>query len=433
MGVAKRYYLVIRDRESNEYNIINIRDRNGNSHRANKLEVIDDLTTNYEDRYEFINDLLEQKYINNANVDLFIVSPNNKGDYLDYYELVFGSNYKIDGKLKKIIDASLDRNIIKEGDNIKYILDRFAELMCYDDEFNNIVMFKYSNVANKYVNYFKGRRGLKPFYQAKFKDGEWALNSYSLIRNIVDILDRFKQYKNTNKEMFEENLSYYKRNTPGRRHISNYLFEDIHDIYFNGEQEDRLELKGDLLRKTDKHFIEGQLSFDDYLLSLEFDDEVIDNINNDEINVDFDTKIAVVMDVFRKLPKKTFSVLEDKSIIFNTNMFLIYKNENDKNILSTLIPGDLLKDIDRLIVNQSKLRMYSSRIYETENLSKEVEHYSSKIYNRLSNNIDELNNAYSWCLLYNKCMDDDIEYRRKLGEDNGKQYDKYGEFKNEGN
>ena len=68
---------------------------------------------------------------------------------------------------------------------------------------------------------------------------------------------------------------------------------------------------------------------------------------------------------------------------------------------------------------------------DTDSLANEVKHYETKIYNRLLDNLGELNDAYSWCMLYNKCMEDDINYRKKLGEDNGKVYDKYGEFKSE--
>ena len=425
MGAVKRYYLVIRDKTSNDYNIINICDRNGQSNKANRLEVIDDLTTHYRDSNEFIGDLLEQGYINNQNVDLFIVSPNNKSKDLDVFELVYNSHNKRDEKLVKIIDSQLEKNISKEEDNVKYILDRFADLMCYDDEFNNIVDFGYSNVSKKYINYFKNKRGSKPFYQAKFKDGEWALHFYPLIRNIVDIINRYDAYKRINNEIFEQNLDYYKRTTPGRRKITKNLLNDLYDNYFSVNKDERMELKSDLLLKTDKNYIEGQLSFGDYLRDLEFEDGIEETIT------DIDTKITVVMDVFKNLPRKVFSQLENNRIIFNTNMFLTYENEKDREILSKLLPSDLLKDLENYTVNLSRLRLYTSRIYDTDSLANEVNHYETKIYNRLLNNLSELNDAYSWCMLYNRCMEDDINYRKKLGEDNGKVYDKYGEFKTE--
>ena len=423
MGNIKRYYLVIRDKSTNDYNIININDRNGNSNRSNRLEVIDDLTTHYRNKSEFIDDLLDQGYINNEDVDLFIVSPNSKEDSLAYFELVFNSNNKRDKKLKSIIDAALNKDLVKEEENIKYILDRFADLMNCNDEFKNIIEFGYSNVAKKYANYFKNSNGLKPYYQAKFKDGEWAMNSYPLIRNIVDIIDRFSNYRSFTSEVFEENLDYYMNHTPGRRSISKYILENISE-----NLNDRLSLTSDLLLKTGKNYIDGQLSFKDYLKELEFDDEQQSGDFND-----IDTKITVVMDVFRTLPRKVFSLLNDNEIVFNTNMFLSYENENDKKQLSSLLPNDLLKDIENYIYNLNRLKLYSSRVNDTDILNKEVKHYNSKIYNRLLNNVDELNNAYSWCLLYNRCMENDIGYRKKLGEDNGKVYDKYGEFKSESN
>lgn len=432
MGVIKRYYLVIRDKSNNDYNIINICDRNGNSNRANRLEVIDDLTTHYKDKNEFIDDLLEQGYINNEDVDVFIVSPNSKENSLAYFELVFNSNNKRDLMLKDIIESALDKNLVKEEDSIKYILDRFADLMNYDDEFKNIIDFGYSNVAKKYVTYFRNKKGLKPFYQAKFKDGEWAMNSYPLIRNIVDIIDRFDKYRRVTAEVFEENLDYYMKVTPERRNISKHVLKDIYNKQFVPDQ-DRLSIGSDLLVKTKKDYIDGQLSFTDYLRNLEFDDEKLENTDLDDNSNDIETKIAVVIDAFKRLPRKVFSSLNDDKIVFNTNMFLTYKEEKDKDLLSNLLSSDLLKDIENYTYNLNRLKMYSPRIYDTDNLSKEVRHYETKIYNRFVNDINELNNAYSWCLLYNKCMENDIEYRKKLGEDNGKVYDKYGEFKSESN
>ena len=426
MGAVKRYYLVIRDKSNNDYSIINISDRCGNCSRTNRLEVIDDLTTHYKDKNEFVGDLLEQGYIKNSNVDLFIVSPNSKGNMLSYYELVYNSNNKRDKKLKSIIEATLDNNIIKEEDDVKYILDRFADLMNYDDEFNNIVNFGYSNVPMIYVNYFKNNRGAKSFYQAKFKDGEWAMKSYSLIRNVVDIIDRFDYYKRHTSEIFEENLDYYKRVTPGRIKINKSVLEDIYNNYFDNYKKDRLNLKSDLLLKTDKNYIEGQLTFSDYLNNLEFD-------NNNYDEKDIDIKVTIIMDIFKNLPRKVFSILEDKSIGVNTQMFLVYENERDKYTLSSLLSKDLLKDLENYTFNLNKLKTYSSRIYDTDSLVREVNHYESKIYNRLLNNINELNDAYSWCMLYNKCVETDINYRKRLGENNGKVYDKFGEFKNEVN
>ena len=265
MGVAKRYYLVIRDKSTNDYNIINICDRHGNTNRANKLEVIDDLTMHYKDKEEFIDDLYEQGYVNNTNIDPFIVSPNSKNNYLDYFELVFNNKSKRSELLNGIIETQLDKNIEKEEDNVKYILDRFAEGMYYNDEFNNIVNFGYSNVSKKFISYYKGKKGLKPNYQVKYKDGEWALLSYTLVRNIIDIMDRFNRYKLETNEMFEANLEYYEEVTPGRKKLKPYLLEDIENKYFNAYGEDRLKLKNDLLLKTDKNYVEGQMSFDEYL------------------------------------------------------------------------------------------------------------------------------------------------------------------------
>ena len=433
MAAKKRYYLVVRYLNDNSYSILTFTDRNGTKNRESRLDRIDFLTCHYRNKQEFIYDLRSQDYISSSDVDLFIVCPNDKEKKLEYYEIVYNTENELMNKFREVTVASLDKNMTSKEDNIKYILDRFATLMNNDEEFNNIVTFGFSNVANKYMLYFKNHHSVKPYYNAKFNHGGWALGSYSLIRNIVDIMNRYDQYKKYTENTFEANLDYYNEVTPGRKVVSKEILNEEYRIYFNSATEARKDIKRGLLQKTDKNYSESQITFDEYLKELEFDDETVENTDTSSFGVDVDTKISAVIEEFSKLPNKTFSVLEDKTTVINENMFLAYQSEKDKELLTSLLPKDLVRDLDSYVANISKYKMYSSRVQNTNDLVNEINYYEMKIYKRLSENIDELNNAYSWCLLYNRCMEYDLDYRKKLGEDNGKVYDKYSKYKNEGN
>lgn len=433
MAAKKRYYLVVRYKEDNSYSILSFYDRSGTKNRESRLDKIDFLTCHYRSKQEFVDDLLSQGYISTSDVDLFIVCPNDKNKTLEYYEIIYNTESTIMGKFREVTNASLDKDISSKEENIKYILDRFAELMNRDEEFNNIIIFGFSNVATKYMLYFKNHNSIKPYYNAKFNQGGWALGSYSLIRNIVDIMNRYEEYKKYTPNVFEVNLDHYKNVTSGRKRVSKEILNDVYDIYFTSATEDRKDIKNGLLQKTNKNYYDNQVTFDEYLKELEFDDEVVENTDTSSFGVDIDTKISAVIEEFGKLPNKAFSVLEDKTTVINENMFLAYESEKDKEMLINLLPKDLIKDLDSYVANISKYKMYSSRVQNTNDLINEINYYEKKIYKRLSENIDELNNAYSWCLLYNRCVEYDIAYRKKLGEDNGKVYDKYSKYKNEGN
>ena len=98
-----------------------------------------------------------------------------------------------------------------------------------------------------------------------------------------------------------------------------------------------------------------------------------------------------------------------------------------------MLPSDLIILLDDYLMGLSKFRLYTTRVTDKSELVNNINHVKNKIYERLSGNMDELNTVYSWCLLYNKCSEYDSNYRRMLAQNNGKVYDKYGDFKNEGN
>ena len=127
MAAKKRYYLVVRYLNDNSYSILTFTDRNGTKNRESRLDRIDFLTCHYRNKQEFIYDLRSQDYISSSDVDLFIVCPNDKEKKLEYYEIVYNTENELMNKFREVTVASLDKNMASKEDNIKYILDRFAE------------------------------------------------------------------------------------------------------------------------------------------------------------------------------------------------------------------------------------------------------------------------------------------------------------------
>ncbi len=173
------YYLVLRDYLTNQFEFISI-DKNSRL----SLEKIDTFTisfNNKKDLYDYLmkNHLIEKDY---THLDFFIVA---RGKDLFIQEVLFSKNKK----LKNIMDASLEGNILKEEESIKSILNSFSRRMEIDQDFYNSIIYHNQSIYPKFISYYVGNRYLDT-YSLKYKDGGWVLKSYPLIRNIEESLKR---------------------------------------------------------------------------------------------------------------------------------------------------------------------------------------------------------------------------------------------------
>ena len=114
MGKKNVYYLVGRDPKSNQFEIINISERRGNS-----LEEIDLYTTSFGDCRTMSNFLLDQGLISNGYMDYYIVHQNkyHGKSYLHTDEVLYASTYPI----RAIARSSSEGNICNEEKRIRGI------------------------------------------------------------------------------------------------------------------------------------------------------------------------------------------------------------------------------------------------------------------------------------------------------------------------
>jgi hypothetical protein len=182
MGKKNVYYLVGRDPKSNQFEIINISDKRGNS-----LEEIDLYTTSFGDCRTMSNFLLDQGLICDGYMDYFIVhqSKYHGKSYLHTDEVLYASTYEI----RDIARSSMKGNIKEEERKINSILNSFCFQMKSFPKFYDMVVYEKTNLYSKFVRYFVDKR----FIDAKrilYQDGGWVRESYPLIRNIVETLGR---------------------------------------------------------------------------------------------------------------------------------------------------------------------------------------------------------------------------------------------------
>ena len=172
MRKGNAYFLVARDRLTNDYEFVSI-----NGKRELSLEEIDSYTTHFKNEVVLEKGLNKIHTISLHGVDFFIVHQNNKK--LQKYEVLYEDNDRI----RKIAD-DFDNN----SEMIDAILDSFAWDMTKKPLLYEQVVTGRTGIYSKYVKYFISNRS-KPS-TIKYRDGGWARESYPLIRNIVEATSR---------------------------------------------------------------------------------------------------------------------------------------------------------------------------------------------------------------------------------------------------
>lgn len=365
-----RYYLFGRDKDTNVVKVIPVSDCDvygfGTDTRRldNSLEEIDFMTLRHNSQEKLVYYLVCCGRLDNYNTDLFIVCRN--GDKIHYLENVY-SNSDESMQLKRFGEEKL-KGILDYFSNYR-ILDDFAYRMINDKKFYRFIESKYHNVYLKYVNYFKDCYNLGDAYQMKFKDSSWAVNSYSLIRNVVEAMNRYDKIKDIGGSIYNVALDYQ---------------VDLNSV--------RDMNKDDISIYTSKGYEDGQLNL---------------FINNEESN-----KALEVVDFLSKLDTDSF-VLKNDKVVFNRDKFdcsdLEYKQLNN-------LDYRLLRLIYMFLITKKFNEFDGYSELTNNNITVSI---VNNIQHLLNEGENVLNNTYAFCLLYgrlsNKHIDNKI-YKKVKGE-----------------
>ena len=135
-------------------------------------------------------------------------------------------------------------------------------------EQRNDIMF--NNIYKNKKVFLTGHTGFKGSWLALWLTSLGAkVCGYSLAPNTTPSM--FEELNIANKivsEIKDESIEKVEIANPGFINIyltKKVLLDEIYNNYFAANQVDRLNLKSDLLLKTDKNYVEGQLSFNDYI------------------------------------------------------------------------------------------------------------------------------------------------------------------------
>ena len=223
MSRKSRYFLIARNRENNQYQILNITDTYGSS-----LEEIDCYTIDFENEKELLESLQKRGILEGNSYDFYIVhQTNEKKSKLYTQEVLYSEHHHI----RKVSSASKDNHIEQAKDISQAIFYLFCSKMRHDQKFYDMVMYGKTSLYSKFKAYFADRRFLDSSH-LQYRENGWYLQNYSIIRGMLEAFYRYE-----------------------------------HD--YSKEENDRELLEDELLIVTDKDYNPNQFSlFDDDLESI---------------------------------------------------------------------------------------------------------------------------------------------------------------------
>ena len=346
-----RYYLFYRDIDKNVVGLIPLSDLDvygyGDNYKVgdNSLDKIDFYTMNFDNKKELIGHLVDIGVIDNYNSDLFIVSRN--GDKISFLENIY-YNDELARDLKFTIGEKIKKGSFTNM--FDSILDTFAYMMTNDRRFREFIESKYHRVYSKYVDYFNNCFYTNDAYKIKYKDSSWARSSYSLARNIIEVINRYNNIKDKKGNISDNALEY--------------------DEVLNHMREKN---SGDISFYTDKNYALGQLDLFGY--------------SNDLFEND---KYSYVMEYINKIGVDSF-VIENGDVILNNTK---YNKDNDNLVLFNSYDSTFKRNIYLYSVYNA----FSDDYFYKDLLSS----VKDNISNSLKNNELLLNRFYAFCISHEK-------------------------------
>lgn len=372
---SNNYYLIGKEIGTDKFTIIEIKSKwylkNGNdvTHRANRLEAIDLVTTRFRSREDMASLLFKHKYIPNTNYDFFIVSKykRNGEDRLRLQEVIYDQKPERTNYFRAIAYKSLDNSITSSKDNLR-LYDRFVKKFYYKPEYRKLMSEGFIKLPIEFKNLFPIITNYSDVpYNLKYNQ-PWMLDNYNLSRNIV-----------------------YSFNASDNFPLFRLYVNDA-----NSKVRDRAVIKHNLLVACDKDHIEGQMSiFDNY--------KVVDTIIGEREKLNYVLSTLTNMDL-SMIDPKSYKIYLDKYKFRNVS------NE-DKKILKNSLKKSLVTSCYLYNFHKSKLEK-SEGIGDYNILCEDMHRDYTEMKEKLVGRT--LDSAYQFSLVYNSIREKDKTYEKKF-------------------
>ena len=359
-----RYYLLARNRSTNKITKISLSDYdiyNEGSNipkKYNSLEEIDLFTMSLYRIGDILMYLVNTNKLDNYDNELFIVK-RGKNDF-NYLEII-KKEERLTHELNKLA-TSKDKSINYSNETI---INNFIVRFMTDNKFRNFIESKYHNIYIKFVDYYSNCHNPNLMYQQKYKDGGWSLKSYTLLRNIVEAINRYDLFPNK-KDIKQEAFEY-----------QNYLLDG------------RKDCSEEIMFYTAPEYSDGQLS-----------------IFNQEKEPDKLSELDTFID---NLPTNTFELrynADENEYIPGLNKSIFYCTDTEKELLSNL-DSELIYRLYEFLINKEW------DLDSVEEYQENLKNSKTAVMEIITKDENQMNRLYAFSQLYNKLKAKDKIYIRK--------------------
>lgn len=415
-----QYFLIAQENEHQDFSIVPIglsdySDKHGyESLKSGKLEKIDLFTTRFSSEEQLIDFLYNDNRIYSKDVKLYIAFQPKKNGNLKFYEVLYNYNNNSDiTDLRNIASSNLGIGGDKAYQRAESILRRFYSLADRSDQFYNMLIANMTNIYGKFLEYFKTKNRYDGVEKLRNFEGGWAFRSYTLLRNIVEAQEKYK------------NLMTMRGN----------IFENASDI-FRANERRRLKIKAELLAHLNSGYDPNQLTLFDYAKMLDQEEkkeaESKEQKPLQENNplpkpkkpvfrikdiptyseVPMAEKRKFTMGILSNLPRDTFKEVDGgKKIEFNTEMFFVPIDDYHQMCFNQYLTKSMKRRV--LFINRTNALIteeHSKGNYYTAQSEEELYLEQRSLNRYFYNHDDELNRAYAWCRLYDEYRDLELQY-----------------------
>lgn len=409
------YLLVARNKRDNTYKIIGIKESWYNANAKdedycfkNSLSALDLVTTRFAGREEMQQRLIDRGYLESGEYDFFIASKakSTSSNPVKFQEIIYRpeKNERM-AEFRIVAGSCCAGDLSKSSDKILRIFNKLLTKAYHRGDFYYMIENGYTGLPRKLVNALNGIRDHDSVpYSLKYQE-RWALESYPVIRNIIEALNR-SDYLTTNySNLLQGNVAYFNENVRGRKALT-----------------------GSLSKILDKDFSVGQISM--------FDDGLSDVFAVPRVNVvekekkeekpkikfpviaagDSDNKYAAVIRFLSNLPLESFKYVDNK-LTFNFDIFDYELDDDMKKKLNSLLTGNLRNSLRAYLFHKSKLEEAKKIDYYGHGqfiLQEDMAAEMNDVKRMLTKSEARLNRVFEWCRIYSSCG----QMSRVISEDN---------------
>ena len=350
------YMLVARNKKDNTFKIIGIKEswyKSGGDDEnvcyKNSLPSIDLVTSRFLSREDMQKRLIEKGYIAEGEYDFFVASKTKSGSSnpVKFQEVIYRpeQNERM-AEFRTVASASHAGRMKEVNDKVLRIFNKLLTKSFHRPDFHHMIQNGYTGLPKKLVDALAGVRECKDVpYSLKYKE-RWAVESYPVIRNIIEALNRYDLLVSKDNNIINANVGYFNENVRGRRSLMNELNIILDKDFTPGQ----LNLLGD--NTDDVWAVSGGVIKEEVvtpIVEVKKPKYKIPEFSDDG-KVDIDN----IMRFLLKLPYEVFIYDENKQLTFNFDVFDYELDDDTKKKLNSLLTSYLRSHVHMYLFHKMK-------------------------------------------------------------------------------